>query len=100
MGVAATRCGTTQRLNLKPRSRTFCFDMTPAKIPALIRLAAVLALWPTILPLLAADATPAQPNPQAQPPGARRSRGGPITTEDQAAIAKLGELPVWKPGAG
>ncbi|MBI5769300.1 MAG: esterase family protein [Verrucomicrobia bacterium] len=34
----------------------------------------------------------------AQPPG-RGGRGGPLSAEDQAALAKLGELPPWKPGA-
>lgn len=32
--------------------------------------------------------------------GGRGGRGGPLTAEDQAAIAKLAELPAWKPGVG
>src|ERR1041384_190001 len=94
----------------------FPFDMTPTKMPVLLGLAAVLAMSPTVHRLLAADATPAppttpltaapagagQPSTQVPPPGARRGgggRGGPITPEEQAAVAKLAELPTWKPGA-
>lgn len=43
----------------------------------------------------AADAPPAD-----APRGGRGGRGGPLTAEDQAAIAKLTELPAWKPGVG
>lgn len=86
--------------------------MTPVKLPALIQCAVVLALWTAPHPLRAADATPAppvapaaagQPATPAPPTGARRGgfgRGVPITAEDQATIARLGELPAWKPGAG
>jgi len=45
--------------------------------------------------LFAADAPPA-----AAPRSERGGRGGPLTAEDQAAIAKLAELPAWKPGVG
>jgi len=45
--------------------------------------------------LIAADAPPA-----GAPRGGRGGRGGPLTAEDQAAIAALAKLPEWKPGAG
>ena len=45
--------------------------------------------------LFAADAPPA-----GAAPGGRGGRGGPLTAEDQAAIANLAELPAWKPGVG
>ena len=47
--------------------------------------------------LAAADAAPAPPTA----PGARRGggRGEPLTAEDQAELAKLADLPPWKPGA-
>ena len=51
----------------------------------------------------AAAATNGQPNSNAPAPGPRRGgfgRGGPMSAEDQAAIAKLKELPAWKPGLG
>lgn len=44
----------------------------------------------------------AEPPPAGGPPrapGGRMGRGGPLTAEDQAAIAKLSALPTWKPGA-
>src|SRR6185436_6214977 len=44
--------------------------------------------------LFAADPPPAGPR------GGRAARGGPLTTEDQAAIAKLSGLPAWKSGVG
>jgi iron(III)-enterobactin esterase len=75
----------------------------------------MLAVSPAIHLLFAADPSPApptapikapatagQPNIQAQSPSARRGggpRGGPITSEEQAAVAKLAELPTWKSGA-
>ncbi len=93
--------------------------MTPKTLSALVAFALVFSLPPIAHPLLAADATPdPQPAPGAtaqtpaapgqQPgqvpgPGARRGggRGGaPMTAEDQAAIAKLADLPPWKPGVG
>src|SRR4051812_32447681 len=85
--------------------------MTSTKLALLVRFAALVALSPTVHRLFAADAAPtpptapvaaAQANTRAQPSGARRGggfRGGPITPEEQAALAKLGELPTWKPGA-
>jgi len=80
------------------------------------RFAAVLILLSVPKSLFAADApptqpaapagvvTPGQPGDQAPAPGARRGggrgRGGPMTAEEQASVAKLAELPAWKPGAG
>ncbi|MEY2881696.1 MAG: hypothetical protein RLZZ15_4076, partial [Verrucomicrobiota bacterium] len=49
----------------------------------------------TVVALLAA----ASAVMSAQPAG-RGGRGEPLTAADQAAIAKLAELPPWKPGAG
>jgi enterochelin esterase-like enzyme len=43
-----------------------------------------------------AATAPAQPGPRG---GARGGRGGAMTAADQAVIAKLAELPAWKPGA-
>jgi enterochelin esterase-like enzyme len=51
----------------------------------------------------AANATAPATAAPATAPGAggrRGGRGGPITPESQAAIAKLAELPTWKAGAG
>jgi enterochelin esterase family protein len=49
----------------------------------------------------ATSATPAPADGQAPTRGAGRGgRGGPLTPEDQAALAKLAELPPWKPGVG
>ena len=89
--------------------------MTPHRIVALI---ATLALLPLSYPLLATNEVPTQPvstattatpGPSAQSnapsaaPGERRGGGrgnAPMTAEDQAAIAKLANLPAWKPGVG
>src|SRR5450631_2997082 len=75
----------------------------------------LIALLSATFPLIAAEgstnpptapaavAAPGQPDAQAAAPGARRGgrgRGGPMTADDQAAIAKLSELPAWKPGVG
>ena len=56
-----------------------------------------------VFALAAASALYAQAD--AQPPArgggaGRGGRGGPLSPEDQAALAKLAELPPWKPGAG
>lgn len=61
----------------------------------LTRVAVAMCLLSGAQVLFAADAPPA-----GAPPGGRGGRGGPLTAEDQAAIAKLTELPAWKPGAG
>ncbi|MCI0540034.1 MAG: hypothetical protein L0Z50_32915, partial [Verrucomicrobiales bacterium] len=93
--------------------------MTPSPTQTLTRLAAVLSVWCVTHALLAAEPAPAQPatpaaaaatpaapgptNAQAPAPGARRGGrgfGAPITAEEQAAIAKLADLPAWKPGVG
>ena len=90
---------------------------------ARLRVAAALALLPASHLLRAADAVPTPPPaigtaakapatspgeqnaPTAGTPGARGGGGGrggssPITPESLAAMAKLNELPAWKPGAG
>src|SRR4051812_5997153 len=107
MVATAIRRNATPSLNVNAQGLILRFDMTHTKTPLFIRLAAVLVLWLAIHPLLAADAAPnppaaGPPDAQAQPGGARRGgrAGGRITPEEQAAIAKLGELPAWKPGAG
>ncbi|MBL9199834.1 MAG: hypothetical protein JNL39_04965 [Opitutaceae bacterium] len=51
-------------------------------------------ILPVVVLVVAATATLS-----AQPAG-RGGRGAPLSTEDQAAIAKLAELPPWNPGAG
>jgi len=77
-------------------------------------LSVVLALFCVTPPLLAAEPAPTapaaaaatspipgQPNAQSPASGARRGSlgfGAPITAEEQAAIAKLAELPAWKAG--
>ena len=66
--------------------------------------ALAVALSPDGQPLLAANAAPRPPNApaaSATAPGGRKGggRGGPLTAEDQAALAKLADLPLWKPGA-
>jgi enterochelin esterase-like enzyme len=79
--------------------------VTVAWLPgAGVMLAAAPATGPTTSPT--ATAAPGQENAPAPARGAgngrggRGGRGGPMTDEDRAAIAKLGELPAWKPGAG
>ena len=90
---------------------------------ARLHVAAALALLPASHLLRAADAVPTPPPaigtaakapatspgeqnaPTAGIPGARGGGGGrggssPITPESLAAMAKLNELPAWKPGAG
>src|SRR5687768_9681138 len=46
--------------------------------------------------------SPATPPANAPAPSGRKGggRGGPLTDEDRVAIAKLADLPLWKPGAG
>jgi enterochelin esterase-like enzyme len=48
----------------------------------------------------AAVASGAAPDTAGPRGGGRGGRGGPMTPEDQAAIAKLAELPAWKPSVG
>jgi enterochelin esterase family protein len=90
--------------------------MLPHKSCFVTRAGIIFGLLIALRPLTAADAptpptaapsasaAPGQPNaptPNGQGFGGRRGgRGGPITPESQAAIAKLSELPTWKPGAG
>jgi hypothetical protein len=89
--------------------------MTPRQFAVAVRCCTCLGLLPLTPPLLAAEgpvtppaapagvATPGPAEAQAPAPGARRGgrgRGGPLTAEDQAAIAALGNLPAWKPGIG
>jgi len=92
-------------------------------MPVLVRFAGVLALLPCTYALFAAEvavtppATPAasnapsgaagQPDAQASASDGRRGSGrrgrgfgAPMTAEDQTALAKLADLPVWKAGAG
>ncbi len=71
-----------------------------------VLVALVVALaWPSaVLPLRAADAPstpPAAAPANAPAPGGRKGggRGGPLTDDDRAAMAKLAELPLWKPGS-
>lgn len=76
------------------------------KYPALLRLAFALAGPLATQALSAADTPPGAPpaaksgEPARGGGGGRGGRGGPLTPADQAAIAKLAELPVWKPGVG
>ncbi len=85
--------------------------MLPQKNLRLTVLAA-LSCWLTpTTSLIAADSAPAAtgatpaaapstPRPGAPGGGGRGARGGPMTPEDQATIAKLADLPAWKPGVG
>lgn len=69
----------------------------------LVALLIALALAAVAWPIRAAD-TPAPPNaaPNGQAPGGRKGggRGGPLTDADRAYLARLQELPPWKPGVG
>ena len=72
---------------------------------ALVLLAAELWLFSASPSLRAAEAAPPPPSAPAAgvpAPDGRRGggRGGPLSAEDQAALAKLAQLPPWKPGAG
>ncbi len=58
------------------------------------RAAVVICLLSGAQLLFAADAPPA-----GAPRGGRGGRGGPLTAEDQAAIAALAKLPAWKRSA-
>lgn len=64
--------------------------------PGLVRAVVTLCVVSCAQLLFAADPTPAGAAPRG---GGRMGRGGPLTVEDQAAIAKLAELPAWKAGA-
>jgi enterochelin esterase-like enzyme len=59
----------------------------------LVRTTVVFCLLLGAPSLFAADTPPATGAP-------RGGRGGPLTAEDQAAIARLADLPAWKPGVG
>jgi enterochelin esterase family protein len=89
----------------------------PQKIPVSVSLVAALAALSGASQLFAAEAAPAQSAaptadaaapaagqaPAALPAGRRGGgggRGGPMTDEDKAKLAKLAELPIWKPGVG
>src|SRR4051812_2897054 len=92
--------------------------VNPRKIRVVLHIAAALAVMSvagTLQAAAPAAATPPAaapaPDAQAQPAapaapagGARRGggggRGGAMTPEDQAKIAKLDQLPPWKPGLG
>jgi enterochelin esterase family protein len=90
--------------------------MNRTRTASLLHLATTIALLGVALSLPAADAVPTPPpseasqanapapapgapGPQAGP-GRGAGRGGPLTDEDKAAIARLADLPVWKRGAG
>lgn len=68
----------------------------PSDLTRVLARAAVVLYLLSVTPLVFA----ADPPPAGAPRGARIGRGGPLTAEDQAAIAKLAALPPWKPGAG
>ena len=77
------------------------------KLHPFVYSALLLAVSLDVLPLLSAQDAPkaptaAPPNANAPAPGGRGGggRGGPLTPEDQAYLAKLNNLPVWKTGAG
>ena len=75
--------------------------MYPSQVPSgltphLVLAAVAICLFSGAPAVFAADAPP----PTGAPRGGRGGRGGPMTAEDQAAIARLAELPAWKPGAG
>ncbi|MEO7413829.1 MAG: alpha/beta hydrolase-fold protein [Opitutaceae bacterium] len=97
--------------------------MPPPK-PYLVYFAVAVSLLTGVQPLFAADAPapasasatsagqPAATTPPAAPDAGaprgnragggagRGGRGGPMTPEDQAKIAQLANLPIWKPGVG
>ncbi len=64
--------------------------------PGLVRAVVTLCVVSCAQLLFAADPTPGGAAPRG---GGRMGRGGPLTVEDQAAIAKLAELPAWKPAS-
>jgi enterochelin esterase family protein len=76
--------------------------MIPEKTFRLARAAAALWLVSAGSFVLAAETEPAAPVVTGAPAraGGRGARGGPLTAEDQAMIAKLSELPAWKRGVG
>src|ERR1041385_6594860 len=88
-------------------------DMTSKQFAVIVHFCTCLGLLQVMQPLLAQEspaveratlggvATNSQPGVQAPAPGARRGgfgRGAPLTADDEAAIAKLAQLPAWKPG--
>lgn len=74
--------------------------MSPITTSAGIRFLSVLTLLTFTHALLAADPSPPEtsPAPGGRPGG--RFGGMPLTEADRAAIAKLADLPAWKPGVG
>jgi len=67
---------------------------------ARIRFLSVLTLLTFTHALLAADPSPPGTSPAAGGPRGGRFGGAPLTDTERAAIAKLAELPAWKPGVG
>ena len=61
--------------------------------PRLVLAAVAIYLFSGAQILFAAD-----PPPAGATRSGRGGRGGPLTAEDQSAIAKLAALPAWKPG--
>jgi len=74
-----------------PASKPATPQVWKSALTDLVLAAVVLCLFSGAGEVFAADPPPARPQ--------GGGRGGPLTAEDQAAIAKLAELPVWKPGA-
>ncbi len=71
--------------------------MYPSRVPSVLRPRLVLAavaicLFSGVTAVFAADPPAAGPQ--------RGGRGGPLTAEDQSAIAKLAGLPAWRPSIG
>ncbi|MEO6568525.1 MAG: alpha/beta hydrolase-fold protein [Opitutaceae bacterium] len=85
--------------------------MPHKKFTSFVYFSAALSLLSGAQLVFAADApvpAPADPAPAVAPGapnaagrrGGGGGRGGPMTPEDQAKIAKLSDLPPWKPGVG
>jgi enterochelin esterase-like enzyme len=75
MKIAKMTCGAAMLLVLSAANLVFSQDATPPK--------------------------PADPNSPTTAPARRGgNRGGPMTAEDQAEVAKVAEYPEWKPGLG
>jgi enterochelin esterase-like enzyme len=76
--------------------------MSPKSKPPALRALVALCLLSSVCPILGADAPPAPAGPATGAPGARKGGppGPPITAAEQADIATLNDLPVWKAGDG